>query len=153
MRRVKVTAKTDEPIEEIWALIIDVKNWDSLIKFVKKIYLKSPVAQGAKFYDITSILLLPVIIEHKITKIEEHKEFIMEAYLPLKTGKMFQSIIIENKGKEKEIQIEIKFYISFFLFDLIFGSLLEKRLKQMIVETLKTIDNKIGSENSEIISN
>src|ERR1700690_183126 len=111
MRQVKVIAKTDEPIEKIWKLIIDVKNWDSLIKFVKKIYLKSPVALGTKFYDITSIFLLPVIIEHKITKIEENRKFIMEAYLPLRTGKMFQSIIIENKGKEKEIQIEVKFYI------------------------------------------
>jgi hypothetical protein len=152
MRQVRVMAKTDEPIEEIWEVIIDVKNWDKLIKFVKKIYLLDSVKVGGKFYDITTIFLLPAVIEHKITKIEKYKEFTMEAYLPFRTGKMFQSIAIKSKGNQKQIQLEIKFYISFFLFDIIFGSLLEKKLKEMVVETLKKIDNQIGSKNSEIIT-
>lgn len=151
MRQIVVIAKTEEPVEEIWSLIIDVKNWARVIKFVKKIYLKGDVKAGTKFYDVTSILWLPTVIEHRIKEIEKHKKFIMEAYLPLKTGKMFQSIIIKNDGTKKEIQIEIKFYIRFFLFDIIFGKLLEVRLKQMVVETLKKIDNQTGNKNSEII--
>ena len=62
---------------------------------------------------------------------------------------MFQSIFIKNKGKEREIKIEIKFYLSFALFDLVSGSILERRLKQMVVETLKKIDNEIKNKNSK----
>ena len=147
MRKAAVIAITEEPIDEIWKEIKDVKNWDKLIKFVKKIYISDPVKEGTYFYDITAILVLPTPIKHKIVKIEKYKKFWMEAYLPFGSGKMFQTIDIKNKNGKKEVKIEIKFYISFFLFDWIFGPILEIRLKQMIVQTLEKLDNKIRAKN------
>ena len=62
---------------------------------------------------------------------------------------MFQSITIKKQGNFNLIKMEIKFYLSVPLFDLISGPILEKRLKVMIVETLKKIDNEIKKNNAK----
>lgn len=141
MRSVKVIVKTESSPEKFWNLIINVPNWSRLIKFVKYIKFFGEVGEDEKFYDITSIMVFPVIIHHKITKIEKYKRFYMEAYMPFKTGKMFQTIDIEKKDNLTYITIEIKFKIYFFLFNFILGSILEKRLENMIVSTLEKIKN------------
>jgi hypothetical protein len=160
MRSVKLTAKTEEPAEAFWDLIMDVPNWTHLIKFVKFIKIFGDVKQGAKFFDVTAIMWIPAIVHHKITKIEKNKTFKMEAEMPFKSGKMFQTIEVEKRGKLNYISIEIKFYISFFLFDKAIGPILELRLKEMLSGTLLKLkqdleakDKKLGiSRMSEIIN-
>lgn len=149
MRKVKVSVKTEEPINEAWDLIIDVKNWDKLIKFVQKISIKDSVKVGTKFQDITKIMWIPTQIEHKILVIQKYKKFQMEAYMPFKTGKMLQTILINNKGKYKEVEIEISFKINSFLLDLIFGNILEKRLKIMVVQTLLKLQENFEKKNAQ----
>ena len=141
MRKVSVVVRTEEPIEELWDLMIDINKWDKLIKFVREISIKEPVKEGTQFYDITGIMWFPTHIKHRITKIEKYKKFSMETYLPLKNGKMFQTIEMNKTGKFADISIEIKFYIRFSLFDLISGPILERRLKRMLVETVKKVEN------------
>src|SRR5579862_9036733 len=125
MHSVSVTVKTKEDPNIFWDKIMDVKNWDKLIKFVKKIYIKNPVLINTNFYDVTTIFWFPVKIEHTITEIEKNKKFYMEANLPFHNGKMFQTIDINTSHQTSIIKIQIKFYINFFLFDLLFGKLLE----------------------------
>lgn len=149
MRKVKILVKTEEPINEIWDLIIDVKNWNKLIKFVQKISIKDSVGEGVKFYDITGILWIPTKIEHKILVIQKYKKFQMEASMPLNTGKMLQTILINNYGKYSEVEIEIAFEINALLLDLIFGLILEKRLKIMITQTLLNLREKLNEKNAK----
>ena len=159
IRTVSVKAKTAHSKENIWDIAIDIKNWDKLIKFVKKIYMKDDVKEGAVFYDITAILIIPGLVRHKIIEIEPNKKLYVEAYIPFNSGKMFQTISIKDLNGKREIEIEIKYYISFFIFDLIFGKILEHRLKDMIVSSLKnaqlTLDKKYNKDMSklEIITN
>ena len=152
MRSVKVIAKTKESPREFWNLIIDVANWNHLIKFVKLIKMFGEVKEGARFFDVTTIMIFPAIVYHKITKIEKYKKFYMEADMPFRTGKMVQTIDIAKKDNLTYITIEIKFKIYFFLFDFIFGSILKSRLEDMIEQTLHKIkdENQIY-KNSEII--
>lgn len=150
MRRVKITARTEEPVEGFWDLIMDVGNWTHLIKFVKFIKLSGQVRENAKFYDVTAIMWIPAVVHHKITKIEKYKQFAMEAELPFKTGKMFQTIMIERKGEFNYISIEIKFYISFFLFDRIIGPILELRLKDMLNGTLLKLQEDLEAKNKRL---
>ena len=77
MRSIVVRARTEEPIEDIWELITDVKNWDKLIKFVKKISIKEPVKEGSQFRDTTAILWFPAPVKHTITEVEKYKKFKM----------------------------------------------------------------------------
>lgn len=153
MRSVKVIAKTKIPAKDFWEIIINVRNWSNVIKFVRYIKVFGEIKEGSKFYDVTSIMFFPVIVYHKITKIEKYRRFYMQAYMPFKSGIMYQTIDIEKNGSFSNITLEIKFKINFFLFDFIFGSLLEKRLKIMIVETLEKIKKQNSSYgNSEIIN-
>lgn len=149
MRKVRILVKTEEPLVEIWDLIIDVKNWDKLIKFVQKIIIKDFVRIDTKFYDITAILWIPTKIEHKIIDVQKYKKFQMEAYLPLRTGKMLQTILIKKKGKYSEVEIEIKFKINFFLLDFLFGYILERRLEIMVRETLLSLQERLNREHEK----
>lgn len=149
MKKVVVRARTEESIEEIWDVIIDIKNWDKLIKFVKKIDIKENPQKGTKFFDITEILWIPTRIEHTILKIEKYKRFQMEAYMPFGSGIMFQEINIENKGKFSEVTIEVSFEIYSSLLDLIFSPILMMRLKIMVVDTLLKLQKNLNEKNKK----
>lgn len=143
MRKVAVVHKTERGMEEIWRLIMDLENLFKSAKFVKKVSISEPIREGVEFYDVTTILLIPIPILHKITTIKKYEKFIMEADLPLKSGKMFQTFSVRDMGRHREIEMEIKFNINFPIFDIILGSILEVRLKQMILETIKNIESQI----------
>lgn len=149
MKKVVVKARTEESIEEIWDVIIDIKNWDKLIKFVKKIDIKELPQKHTKFFDITEILWVPTKIEHTILEIEKYKRFKMEAYMPQNFGIMYQEIIIENKGKFSEVKIEVSFKIYSSLLDLIFSPILKKRLKIMVVDTLLKLQENLNEKNKK----
>ena len=83
-------------------------------------------------------------------QIEKYKKFEMEAEMPFKTGKMFQTIDVEKKGKFNYITIEIKFYISFFLFDRIIGPILELRLKDMLNGTLLKLKTDLETKSKNL---
>lgn len=146
MRKVVIMAQTKEELEKIWKLIMDVEKIFKLAKFVKKVSIKEPIKEGVKFYDVTGILWIPIPILHKITTIKSHEKFIMEVDLPFKSGKMFQIFLVKDAGKYREIEIEIKFNIDFPVFDIIFGYILEIRLKQMIRETFKNIERYMNKQ-------
>lgn len=149
MKKVVVRARTEESIEEIWDVIIDIKNWDKLIKFVKRIEIKENVKVGTKFYDITEIFWIPLKVKHKIVRIDKYKNFQMEAYMPFGSGIMFQEILIENKGKFSEVTIEVSYKINSSLLDLIFGHILELRLKEMIKDTLLKLQENLNDKNAK----
>lgn len=140
MRSVAVSVKTEEGIGTIWQLVIDVEKLFKLAKFVKKVSIQEPVKEGVQFYDVTGILWIPIPIRHKITTIKKYEKLVMEADLPLKSGKMFQTISVKDMGKHRKIEMEIKFNIDFPLFDIIFGYILEIRLRRMIIESFKNIE-------------
>ena len=113
MRIVKVVAKTKASPNFFWDKIIDVKNWNQLIKYVKFIKLQGEIKENAKFYDLTTIIWFPALVHHQITKVEKYKKFYMEAYLPFNNGKMVQTIDIEKKQGFNYITMQIKFNINF----------------------------------------
>jgi ribosome-associated toxin RatA of RatAB toxin-antitoxin module len=147
MRKVVIRARTEESIEEIWDVIIDIKNWDKLIKFVKRIEINEKVEKGTVFHDITGIFWIPLKVKHKIVKIDKYKNFQMEAYMPFGGGIMHQEILIENKGKFSEITIEVSFKINSSLLDLMFGHILKIRLKEMIKDTLLKLQENLNNKN------
>lgn len=141
MRKVAFLAQTEENIGKVWSLIMDIENIFKQAKFVRKVLIKDPVKEGITFHDVTGILWIPIPILHKITKIKKHETFEMEADLPLKSGKMFQTLSVRDAGEYREIEMEIKFHINFPVFDIIIGPILEVRLRQMITQTFKNIES------------
>ena len=146
MRKVVVIVETEERMERIWKSIMELDKLFKLVKFVKKVSIQEPVQEGMIFYDVTGILWIPIPIKHKITTIKEHEKFAIEAYLPLKSGKMFQTISVKDMGGHRKIEMEIKFNIDFPIFDIIFGYILELRLMQMIKETFKNIESYLNNK-------
>lgn len=145
MRKIRVSATTTLPPSQVWEMVSDIKNWPDYVEFVKWIKLAGPVHEGTYFDDLTVILWIPVKIRHKIIKIEKERELLLEAYMPYRKGLMYQSVLIKKQGKLTEVVIEIKFEINF-LFDLLIGWLVQFRLNQMVVRTLKNIIREKGIE-------
>lgn len=141
MRKVIFLAQTEESTEKAWDIIMDIENIFKHAKFVRKVTINDSIKEGITFHDVTGILWIPVSIKHKVTKIKKHETFEMEADLPLKSGKMYQTLSVKDAGKYREIEMEIKFNIDFLVFDIIIGPILEIRLKQMIVQTFKNIES------------
>lgn len=56
---------------------------------------------------------------------------------------MFQTFSVRDIGKHREIKMEIKSNINFPIFDIILGSILEVRLKQMTLDAIKNIESQI----------
>ena len=146
MRKVVILAQTEEGIEKAWDLIMDIENIFKLAKFVRKVSIKGPIKEGIEFYDVTGILWIPIPIKHKIIRIKKNEKFAMEADLPLKSGKMFQTLSVKDMGKVREIEMEIKYNIDFPVFDIIFSPILQYRLKQMITETFRNIESYINNQ-------
>lgn len=143
MRKVIVVSKIEKRAEDIWKLIMDLENFVKSVKFVKKATILKSVKEGMEFYDVTTILWFPIRIKHKILTIKKNEKFVMEAYFPFKNGKMLQTIALKDMGNYSKIKVDIEFNINFPFFDIILGPILEMRLKQMIMETIKNIENQM----------
>lgn len=144
MRKINASARTTKSLEASWNFIIDLKEFYKSIKFVEKVSIESPIKEGLEFYDITTLLWIPIKVKHKINEIKKNEKFKMKIYFPFGSGE--QSISIEDMGKYRNISAEIKFEMRFWLLDLIIGPILARRSKELIIETFRNVENKINDK-------
>lgn len=140
MRTIKSRMIIPPHIKNPWQQVADINSYPNFIKFMKEARLLGPVKVGTNWYDVTTILGLPIKINHKIIKIVQNKEISYEATLPL-GGKMWQKISLIKNGTDEILEAEIKFKFKQILLDYSLGFILEKRLNQMVQETFKNLKN------------
>ncbi len=60
---------------DTWKLVTDVENYPKYIKFLSRVHLDEPFKLGSHWSDWTTILYLPLHINHINTKLEPEKIF------------------------------------------------------------------------------
>lgn len=135
-----MVTRTKLPIADVWEVMTDISSYPSYVKFMKKAKLYGPVAVGTWWHDITTILWVPLSVKHKIVKYTKLKTIAFDVFSPF-GSRMYQTISLQEKDNEVEVVVEISFKLSKF-FDIFLGSLLEKRLKDMIIYTFDKMSNK-----------
>jgi hypothetical protein len=134
MRTFKLQTALPKTKKNPWEIIENINSYPNLVKFMEKAWLRGPFQVGSHWYDITSILWIPIIIDHKIVSIEKGKEVRFEIDLPFK-GKMLQRLsLVEGKSLELEISFSLPKWL-----DQAIGPLLERRVKEMIVGTIENV--------------
>lgn len=142
MQRIVTENITSIKAERVWKLLTDINNYPNFIKFVRKIKDRpSDFKEGVYWTDITNIVWIPLLIKHKIIKIEKNKKFTYELFLPF-GGTMIEECELTTDSKGTHVRSEIKFTFRNYLLDLIFGAILKKRLKEMLEGTFRNIASK-----------
>lgn len=143
MRKVVVKGQTSLSSDKLWSLITDLNNYPKHVKFLKKIEFEKPLSLGSKFSDITTIAFVPLKVVHTVDVFEENKRLGFFVQMPVK-GFMKQTVnILSRKGKS-EVELSVDFDFQNAIFELVFGTFLERRIKEMllyILESGKTFEN------------
>lgn len=142
MKKVALEAKLNIRTEDLWRVLIDIKNYPRYVKFLKHTAVNGKIKVGTRWDDVTTILWIPIPVRHKIIKLDPHKEFSFFLSLPIH-GTMTQTYRLKKDGKNTLVNAEISFDLGSFLENFLLGTLLEKRLKVMLLDTLENIKKSI----------
>lgn len=138
MQKIVVENITSLKIDKVWELLTDIKSYPQYMEFVREVKAPKVFKEGVCWSDITNIFWIPLEIKHKIIKIEKNKKFIYELFLPM-GGTMMEEIGLTVSGKGTKIHSEIKFTFKNRLVDFVLGSLLKKRLREMLKGTFRNL--------------
>lgn len=143
MKTVKVETQTKNlSLEKAWELITDIEKYPQRVRYVKKVKVRG-AGVGSQWEDLTTILWIPIKMQHTITSFKKNKEYGFT--IPLSFGGiMKQNYII---SKEKQNAVTIKGSITYdlgnkFLNNTI-GSILNRRLKKMLLTSIRNIDREV----------
>lgn len=134
MKNLEIESVLDLSTEKTWKLLTEVENYPYYIKFCNKAVLEGPFEEGSYWYDWTSVVYLPLKIQHKIEKVLLLQEIKYLITTPLL--KISQNITCTEKQSKTMIRIEFKYDFANKLFEKIFGSLIYRRNKEMLVNLM-----------------
>lgn len=143
MKTVRITAcSTKISLENAWNLITDIEKYPQRVKYVKKVKVYGR-GVGAFWEDITSILWIPIKIQHTITAYKKNKEYSFT--IPLSFGgRMTQKYMLLKENPKKII---VKGLITYDLGSKILndtiGTILKPRLKKMLISSLQGVGAEI----------
>ena len=136
MHKIIVEETTSIPVDQVWKLLTDIKNYPKYIRFVTKIKTLDNFEEGFFWSDITNIFWIHLEIKHQIIKIERNKKLIYRLFLPI-GGKMTEEceLIVDKNGTK--INVTAKFTFNNYFLDLVIGNILKIRIKKMLLDTMR----------------
>lgn len=134
MKNLEIESVLDLSMEKTWKLLTEVENYPYYIKFCNKAVLEGPFEEGSYWYDWTSVVYLPLKIRHKIEKVLPRQEIKYLITNPLLTIR--QNVTCTEEQSKTKIRIEFKYDFANKLFEKIFGSLIYRRNKEMLVNLM-----------------
>ena len=134
MRNLTFSIKTDAPVNKIWIIISDINSYHKYIKYCHKSKLVGDFKEGSSWYDWSTVVFLPLKINHLIIKIIPGKQI---GYL-IKTpfGEIRQKITIK-KGKKTLLRLDVTINFPNWLIDKTLGNFVYLRNYQMLKTTMK----------------
>ncbi len=128
------------PVEAMWKRIFAIEDYPRTMKFVKSVAIPH-VKVGTKYTDVTTLLWIPITVNHIITEVKEKEKLCF--FLPLPLGaKMWHTFLFSRKGKEAIIRAEISFDLGNWLFNNTVGYILEKRWEELLLHAFPEIEDK-----------
>lgn len=116
--------------EAMFDKIFHIERYPQWVKYCKKIYVNE-IKEGATFEDITTILWIPMKINHTILSIKKNKEIIFFMNLP-GGGKMWHIFTFDQKGEYTYMRSEVTFDLGNQLYNNTVGYILEKRWENLM---------------------
>lgn len=142
MRRVNLETRADKSPDAIWSMLINIHDYPKYVKFVHKVESPPDLRIGDDWFDLSTIVFLPLNIKHTVTEMEPKRKLAFLVPL-IFGGKMKQSFLLTQVNRGTDVRVEIAFDLGNPVFNQIIGPLLERRLMVMMNDTLKNLGRKI----------
>ena len=122
----------------MWNRMVTIKDYPEWVKFCKNVMVTN-VEEGAIFYDVTTLLWIPLRIKHVITKLNPYEELCYFLTLP-GGGKMWNTFSFSQQDMLAQIHAEIKFDLGTKIANATVGHALEKRWEDMMRSSFPEIE-------------
>lgn len=142
MRNLTFEVDTTASVEQIWSLLTGVNNYHLYIKNCSKSVLVGDFKEGSSWYDWSTVVYLPLKINHKIIKVVPKKEIHYQVELPI--GVIWQKLVI-IEGKKNKVQLEINIDFPNSIVDKTLGTLVHYRNRMMLAETISNLKKGFGN--------
>lgn len=146
MRTLTITARSKNiPLEKAWDLVTDIEKYPQRVKYVKKV--KSyGTGIGSQWDDVTTILWIPLRMRHTVKSIEKNKEY--SFVIPLHFGGYMEQKYTLSWEDDKSItRALIKYDLGNKFLNATIGSILKKRLKNMLISSFQKTGGEVYAEN------
>jgi ribosome-associated toxin RatA of RatAB toxin-antitoxin module len=144
MRTLNFEFETSAKTDQIWSLLTDVNNYHRYIKNCIKSTLVGDFKEGSSWYDWSTVVYLPLKVNHKIIKIVPKKEIIYQIPLPL--GSIWQKLTI-SEGEKTKVQLEVNIDFPNRLIDQTLGALVAYRNQDMLSATINNFKDHFNENN------
>lgn len=124
--------------ERLWQMFSDVKNYPKYIKYCHKAGLIGQFQVGSTWYDWSTVVFVPLKVNHRIVKVSPNRELLFNIDLPFFVS-LDQRFILESKGVGTEVNIEITIDFKNKLMEILLGSLIAYRNRKMIEGTISNV--------------
>lgn len=145
MKRLVFEPVFDSPIEVIWDKFSDVNNYSKYIKYCHKSVLVGPFKSGSHWYDWSTVVYLPLKIDHQIIKVVHQEEIVYKINLPF--GEIWQRVNFTSLGSKTKLKLEIDINFRYNLLNQTIGRLVYYRNQKMMKETIKNYDASFKQNN------
>lgn len=145
MRRLLFEPVFDVPLQSLWEKFADVNSYSKYIKNCHKSVLVGPFKAGSIWYDWSTVIYLPLKINHQIIKVIPKEEIIYKINLPF--GEIWQKVDFVPQGVKTKVRLEIEMNFRPKLIDKTLGSLIYLRNQQMLSETIKNYYQSFNENN------
>lgn len=122
----------------MWDRIVTVKDYPKWVKFCKSVTV-AKVEKGGGYRDVTTLLWIPIVINHVITKLTPKKDIWYFLTLP-GGGKMWCKFSFSLEDSISQVYAEIEFDLGSRIANFAFGHILEKRWEDMIRSSFPEIE-------------
>ena len=139
MLQVHYETEIHAPVEEVWKLFCDIQNYTKHIAYVQKVVDAEEFKEGVLWYDITTVLWVPLKVYHRITTIG--KNYLRFDLSGFGIKEEVEEIRVEaGKGNKTHVTMDITFDLGS-IFNFLLGKLVQKRLYIMCDKTARNFDN------------
>lgn len=132
-----------EPLD-IWEIVENVATYPKYVKFMHKAKISGPFEAGSSWTDLSTVLVFPLLVKHKITKVEEGKRAVFLIKMPF-GGRIIQEIGLEPIKNGTKIRISADINLGNKLMDILLSGFFKRRTRVMLVRTLENF-NKLAKE-------
>ena len=122
--------------EAMWNRMITLEDYPKWWKFCKSVTY-TEIKEGAIYYDVTTLLWIPIKIKHIVTKIKPYEELGLFLTLPF-VGRMWFTLDFKQQGKDAMMNTEIKFDLGNKFYNATVGYVLEKRWEDLMLNIFTT---------------
>jgi len=146
MKPIKITMHSKNiSLEKAWDLITDIEKFPQRVKYVKKVKVFG-TGVGSEWDDITTILWIPMRMRHTVKSFDKNKEYSFIIRF-LSNGYMEQKYAISQKDGKSTIQALVTYDLGNKLLNITLGSILKKRLENMLVSSFQKTGGTVYTEN------